>query len=84
MPAMSWGYFLDLDLTLPTPAWKRLAHTKTGSHGITPGWWGFKKAELGTMFTAADFDDHSIGEAVELFSGAESIGMIYGDLGEDS
>lgn len=64
---MSWGFFLDLNLTLPTKEWTRLAATRTGEHAIAPTWWGFQEPELGTMFTAADFDDMTIGKVVELF-----------------
>jgi hypothetical protein len=70
---MSWGYFLDLNLTLPSSDWMRLAQTKTSDHAIDASWWGFREASLGHMFTAADFDDMTIGDAVALFRRDESI-----------
>lgn len=79
---MSWGFFLDLDLTLPTSEWARLAPTKTSDHRIAAGWWGFQDPSLGKMFTAADFDDTKLGEAVELFNRAESIGTVTEAGGE--
>ncbi len=79
---MSWGFFLDLDLTLPTSEWTRLAPTRTGAHRIDSSWWGFQDPSLGKMFTAADFDDTTIGAAVELFNRAESVGTVSEEGGE--
>jgi hypothetical protein len=76
---MSWGYFLDLNLTVPTSEWKRLAQTNTGDHGVDASWWGFNDEGLGQMFTGDDFDSMSIGEVVELFNRDESIGRVETD-----
>ncbi len=73
---MSWGYFLDLNLTIPTSDWERVAQTKTYEHGIAAGWWGFKDKQLGEMFSASEFDDMTIGEVVALFNRIESIGKV--------
>ena len=80
---MSWGYFLDLNLTLPTDEWTRLAQTKTSDHAVTSAWWGFREAELGDMFSAADFDDMTLGDAVALFARAESVGNVI-NTGEET
>jgi hypothetical protein len=73
---MSWGYFLDLNLTIPTAEWERVAQTKTSDHAIGAGWWGFKDKVLGEMFSASEFDDMTIGEVVALFDRVESIGKV--------
>lgn len=73
---MSWGFFLDLDLTLPTSEWTRLAQMKTGDHRIEATWWGFADKQLGRMFTTADFDETTIGDAVAMFKAPESIGTV--------
>ena len=73
---MSWGYFLDLHLTLPTADWTRIAETRVGDHPLAASWWGFEEAALGEMFTGADFDDMTIGDAVALFARVESIGTV--------
>ena len=73
---MSWGYFLDLNLTIPTSEWERVAQTKTSDHDIGAGWWGFKDKVLGEMFSASEFDDMTIGEVVALFDRTESIGKV--------
>ena len=73
---MSWGYFLDLNLTVPTSDWERVAQTKTSDHAIGAGWWGFKDKVLGEMFSASEFDDMTIGEAIALFDRTDSIGKV--------
>jgi hypothetical protein len=73
---MSWGYFLDLNLTIPTPEWERVAQTKTSDHAIAASWWGFQDKVLGEMFSAPEFDDMTIGEAVALFDRTDSIGKV--------
>jgi hypothetical protein len=73
---MSWGYFLDLNLTVPTSEWERVAQTKTSDHAIGAGWWGFKDKVLGEMFSASEFDDMTIGEVIALFNRTESIGKV--------
>ena len=45
---MSWGFYLDLDLHLPTLEWRRLQST-TGS-ALPSGWWGFEDADLERRF----------------------------------
>jgi hypothetical protein len=79
---MSWGYFLDLNLTIPTSEWERVAQTKTSDHAIGAGWWGFKDKVLGEMFSASEFDEMTIGEVIGLFNRVESIGKvdINGDM----
>lgn len=76
MAGMSWGYFLDLDLTLPTADWTRIAATRSGDHAIPAEWWGFEDRALADMFGGSDFDDMTIGKAVALFARPESIGRV--------
>jgi hypothetical protein len=52
---MSWGFFLDLDLTLPTAEWKRL-QAITGS-ALPPRWWGFEESDLDERFGGVSFFD---------------------------
>ncbi len=47
---MSWGYFIDFHLTLPTKAWERLSSTEAGAFPTALGWWGFRDAELERRF----------------------------------
>ncbi len=53
---MSWGYYLDLELSLPTAEWTRLQSTKGG---VLPAkWWGFKNADLEDLYGGLDdYDD---------------------------
>lgn len=73
---MSWGYFLDLNLTLPTSEWKRLGKTKTGDHHIAPEWWGLAEAGLAERFTAPDFDRTTLAQAIATFRREEAIGKV--------
>ena len=58
---MSWGFFLDADLTLPTKDWERLKKTTIASHALPANWMQFHDAELGQTFLDDDtFDDMAI------------------------
>ena len=77
---MSWGFFLDLNLTLPTTEWKRIAKTKTRDHGIEARLWGFKdEAYLGEMFSRNNFENTKIGDAVKSFDRDDSQGTVDSD-----
>ena len=43
---MSWGYFVDLNLTLPQAAWKKLSNRKLGALKLKAGWSGLDDAAL--------------------------------------
>lgn len=85
---MSWGYFLDLELSVPTQAWKQLQAIE--GRALPAGWWGFAKAELeerfgaGPAFDAVTFkkvlgwfhDGQSSVKKIEETSGRTSIRLI--------
>lgn len=52
---MSWGYFLDLELTVPTREWKRLLAVEGAA--LPAGWWGFRADDLEARFGGASFFD---------------------------
>jgi hypothetical protein len=54
---MSWGFFLDLNLSLPTVTWKRLAKTVLNELPIPVGWWGFEDKALEYAFSQPLHDD---------------------------
>lgn len=47
---MSWGYFCDVALTVPSAEWKRIFKTKTHEHALPTPVFGFEAAALETMF----------------------------------
>lgn len=51
---MSWGFYLDLDVTLPTTAWDHL-QTVTAA-ALSRTWWALPD-ELNELFTAGGYDD---------------------------
>ncbi len=51
---MSWGYFLDLELTLPTADWDALQRTTAAD--LPKQWWGFAEADLEDTFGNAGFE----------------------------
>jgi hypothetical protein len=83
---MSWGYLLDVRLSLPDDAWARLAGARAGDHPTSPGWWGFREADLAHRFTVnfdggRGFDDWTFERVIRSFSRPESIGSISSDGG---
>lgn len=78
---MSWGFFVDLDLTLPTKEWERLKKTRTGDHAVSPGWWGLKERELESMFLRSDLDDLKLGKLLDWFANGSSIRQVSEQAG---
>ncbi len=70
---MSWGYFLDVDLTLPTTEWNRLKGESPASVPMPAGWWGFEDQGLEGYFHSAEGDSIEIGKALALFPEGESV-----------
>jgi hypothetical protein len=52
---MSWGYFLELNLTLPTVDWDTLQRITSAE--LSPQWWGFEEAGLEHTFGNAGFEN---------------------------
>jgi hypothetical protein len=55
---MSWGYFVDLKLTMPSAAWKKVSDQKAGASKLVAGWSGLDDAglekSLGRPFSEGD------------------------------
>lgn len=51
---MSWGFFLDLELAVPTAAWGAVQRTTSAELGSQ--WWGFEEVELEHAFGKAGFE----------------------------
>jgi hypothetical protein len=47
---MSWGYFVDLKLTMPAAAWKKVSEQKAGASKLAAGWSGLDDAGLEESF----------------------------------
>jgi hypothetical protein len=56
---MSWGYFVDLKLTLKTTAWKKLRDAKPGDTALEPGWSGLEEPSLEKAFGRPWSEDES-------------------------
>jgi hypothetical protein len=68
---MSWGYFLDLELSVPTAAWKRLQAIE--GRALPSGWWGFRGADLEKRFGAGPtFDNVTFKRALAFFKDGKS------------
>jgi len=67
---MSWGFFLDLDLSVPTKTWKVLQASTPSD--LPAGWWGFNEDELEVRFTGDLFDDINVKKVLSLFTDGES------------
>lgn len=78
---MSWGYFLDVELELPTAEWQRLVNQTPISVGLPDGWWGFQDPTLDRYFSGPEGDGLAIGEAVGMFPDGESIARVEHDGG---
>lgn len=52
-PPMSWGFYCDLDVTLPTADFQRIWKTKTNVHAFPSPIFGFESDELERMFTVS-------------------------------
>ncbi|MBL8716042.1 MAG: hypothetical protein JNL79_08600 [Myxococcales bacterium] len=63
---MSWGYFLELDLTLPTEAWARIQKSTADTWPAEPGFFGLKEKGLEDMFLGKLFAGWTIGKAFAL------------------
>lgn len=51
---MGWGFFVELELTVPTDAWRELRAARPADQGLEPGWSGLKprlERELGKDLT---------------------------------
>ena len=55
---MSWGYFIDLNITLSSAAWKKISAQKLGAAKLPKGWSGLDDASLegalGRPFSESD------------------------------
>jgi hypothetical protein len=47
---MSWGYFVDLDVSLATDAYERILKKKPNDFALKPGWSGLEDRELEAAF----------------------------------
>lgn len=74
---MSWGFFIDLDLTLPTARWRQLATTTAADHAVSPGWFGLKDRELEETYLDSEFDDTKLAEALTFFEGEGSLCEVH-------
>ncbi|MBK7395297.1 MAG: hypothetical protein IPJ34_03090 [Myxococcales bacterium] len=63
---MSWGYFLELDLALPTEAWARIQKSTADTWPAEPGFFGLKEKGLEEMFLGKLFAGWTIGKAFAL------------------
>lgn len=52
---MSWGYFLEFELTVSTDDWATLE--KVTGAGLSAQWWGFEDADLEHTFGNAGFEN---------------------------
>jgi hypothetical protein len=70
---MSWGFFCDLEVTLPTATFKQIWKTKLSDHALPTPLLGFKNKELERTFTIdtshddADQPDVPLKDVPELY-----------------
>ena len=50
---MSWGFYCDLEVTVPTADFQRIWKTKTNAHALPSPIFGFESDELERMFTVS-------------------------------
>lgn len=63
---MSWGYFLELDLAVPTEAWTRIEKSTADTWPAEPGFFGLEEKGLEDMFLGKLFAGWTIGKAFTL------------------
>lgn len=74
---MSWGYFLDMELDLPSAAWERLKTATAGAHEVPPTWWQLQDLELAQSFSTAGEDaDVTFEDAVARYTRDGAIGTV--------
>ncbi|MBS2017457.1 MAG: hypothetical protein JST00_31530 [Deltaproteobacteria bacterium] len=76
---MSWGYFLDLELTVPTKTWSTLG--KTTGASLPAGWWGFQEAALERYFGSQGFESVTAQKALGFFKNGKSCVKSIDDVG---
>lgn len=76
---MSWGFFLDLDITLPTSAYEELLSITPAT--LPAGWWGFTDADLEHTFTGTEFDEMSFERTFGIFEHGDGCSKIVESAG---
>jgi hypothetical protein len=66
---MSWGFFLDFTLAVPTTEWKRF-QTLT-PEGLSTEWWGFKDPDLEHTFGSEEWDEVPFSRALKAIENHE-------------
>ena len=75
---MSWGYFVDLNITLPSEAWKKISEQKLGGRKLKSGWSGFEDAALEKAFVRPFSEDATVAKVLKgkAYHGTETVHRI--------
>jgi len=72
---MSWGFFADLRVSMPTGEWRRIRERALTDISVPPGWLGLEDAQLEGSFLRPYSGDETLGHALEwkCYRAAEAI-----------
>jgi hypothetical protein len=72
---MSWGYFVDLKLTMPSDVWAKVREQKPGGFPLKAGWSGFAERSLEKAFGRPWSERDSFSKLLKgkAFHGSESV-----------